>query len=375
MKKTFLALACALILGQSMVAQSEDTVVLTEDPTQGVVENRFRDNWFVGAGGGISFLFNHAKQNVQFEDATALTTQITAGKWFSPLAGARFNLDWYQSRAQYRMNNIGITGDGLLNLTNWWCGYRPDRTFNSSFYVGAGLYKRYKREGSDSFEPIKAPIIVGRMGFLNTFRLNNHLQFYIDARLVGADRSMIDYPVGSASLGGQILVGFNYNFNNATWHAPMVPVCPEPENCDALRARLQAADARIADLEAQLQACLNRPVEKAVVNVAPLATIYFPINSYTINRSDRRVLSAIANIMKSTPTQGYVVTGYADNYTGTDAYNVRLRHNRANAVQKQLVRNGVPASQLETTINNENLNPNGIKFVALDRCVTITEKK
>ena len=79
--------------------------------------------------------------------------------------------------------------------------------------------------------------------------------------------------------------------------------------------------------------------------------------------------------MKANPNQGYVLTGYADNYTGTDAYNVRLRHNRANSVQKQLVRNGVPASQLEATINNENLNPNGEKFVALDRCVTITEKK
>lgn len=52
MKKTIFAIACALFLGQSMVAQNEE-VVLVEDPTQGVVVNSFKDNWFLGVEGGI----------------------------------------------------------------------------------------------------------------------------------------------------------------------------------------------------------------------------------------------------------------------------------------------------------------------------------
>ena len=375
MKKTFLALACTLFLGQSMVAQSEEVVVLTEDPTQGLVENRFRDNWFLGAEGGISILRNRANNAVELKDAITPAAQISVGKWFSPKFGFRGNLEWTQSKSEYKLNHLDFSVDGLLNLTNWWCGYNPTRFYNATFYFGAGIDSRFIKNEHCNFHNTDTPLVIGRVGLLNSFRLCDRWQLLLDLRAVGADKSFATIEDLGEGLGVQALIGLNYNFGVSTWHAPVVPVCPEPENCDALRARLQAADARIADLEAQLQACLNRPVEKAVVNVAPLATIYFPINSYTINRSDRRVLSAIANIMKSTPTQGYVVTGYADNYTGTDAYNVRLRHNRANAVQKQLVRNGVPASQLETTINNENLNPNGIKFVALDRCVTITEKK
>ena len=375
MKKSIFAIACALFLGQSMVAQNAE-VTYVEDPTQGVIENRFRDNWFIGVEGGISFLNNNHGSNVDFKDRIAPAAELTFGKWFSPKFGLRADLNWFQSKAaDYKMNYFGLAGDAMLNLTNWWCGYNPNRVYNASIYAGAGLSLRYFIEDGN-WDYVHTPTIIGRIGLLNTFRLSNHWQFLIDLRFVGSDKSLINAASYGESYGGQVLIGFNYNFGKSTWNAPVVPVCPEPENCDALRARLQAADARIADLEAQLKACLERPVQ-TIVEAAegPLATIYFPINSYTLNRSDRNVLGAIANIMKANPNQGYVLTGYADNYTGTDAYNTRLRHNRANSVQKQLVRNGVPASQLEATICNDNLNPNGEKFVALDRCVTITEKK
>lgn len=373
MKKSFFAIACALFLGQSMVAQNE--VVLVEDPTQGVIENRFRDNWFLGVEGGIDMLNNRSNNPVARKDRFAPDAELFFGKWFSPKFGVRANLEWFQSKAEYKMNYFGGSFDAMLNLTNWWCGYNPTRVYNASVYAGAGVYGRFNKQGDD-WKYTHSPLIVGRIGLLNTFRLSDHWQFLIDLRLVGTDKSMVELNNMGEGIGGAVLLGFNYNFGTSTWSAPVVPICPEPENCDALRARLQAADARIADLEAQLKACLERPVQTVVAAPeAPLATIYFPINSYTLNRSDRNVLGAIANIMKANPKQGYVLTGYADNYTGTDAYNVRLRHNRANSVQKQLVRDGVPASQLEATINNENLNPNGEKFVALDRCVTITEKK
>lgn len=375
MKKSFFAIACALFLGQSMVAQNDEVVVLVEDPTQGVVENRFRDNWFLGVEGGISFLNNRNGENVDFKDRIAPDVQLSVGKWFSPKFGFRANAEWFQSKAEYKMNYFGGSVDGMLNLTNWWCGYKPNRVYNAVFYAGAGVGVRYAKNTNGDWKDVSSNIIIGRVGLLNTFRLSDHWQFLIDLRLVGSDKSFVDYNNNSDSYGGQILLGFNYNFGKSTWNAPVVPVCPEPENCDALRARLQAADARIADLEAQLKACLERPVQTVVEGPkTPLATIYFPINSYTLNRSDRNVLGAIANIMKSNPNQTYVLTGYADNYTGTDAFNVKLRHNRANSVQKQLVRNGVPASQLEATINNDNLCDLGEKYVALDRCVTINEK-
>ena len=85
------------------------------------------------------------------------------------------------------------------------------------------------------------------------------------------------------------------------------------------------------------------------------------------------MLEAVAEVMKSNPNNHYTLTGWADNYTGNDAINIRLRNNRVNGVQKKLVKCGVPESQITATINNGNLCDLGEKYVALDRAVTIEE--
>ncbi|MEZ3520710.1 MAG: OmpA family protein, partial [Muribaculaceae bacterium] len=149
--------------------------------------------------------------------------------------------------------------------------------------------------------------------------------------------------------------------------------CPEPENRDALRARLAAADARIADLEAQLRDCLNRPVETKVENNGPVATVYYPIGVSRLSRENARVVSAIAEVMKANPDTKYVLTGWADNYTGSDNVNKRLRKARVEGVQKLLVKNGVEESRLTATTNDGNLSDLGEKCVAIDRAVTIEE--
>ncbi len=77
--------------------------------------------------------------------------------------------------------------------------------------------------------------------------------------------------------------------------------------------------------------------------------------------------------MKSNSKTNYVLTGWADNYTGSEQVNIRLRKARVDGVYKQLVKNGVPASQLTATTNNGSLCDLGEKYVALDRAVTIEE--
>ena len=69
------------------------------------------------------------------------------------------------------------------------------------------------------------------------------------------------------------------------------------ENCDAYRARLQAANDRIKDLEDQLKDCLNKPVPEPVVEKAPLATIYYPINIFRLTKKDVGLLEAVASVL------------------------------------------------------------------------------
>ena len=406
MKKiTLLAAAFALFGAANAAAQVEEVVDVTvqeiqyvEDPTQGLLLNRFKDNWFITLQGGVNVYFSHHDVNRAFQDRFQGNAALYVGKWFSPSWGARIGADFLVLKGLsnkggqganmegntvdglYKTNNdaVGPVFDVMANLTNLFCGYKPNRVYNFTLYMGGGGYwtlaRRYENGKMTGYKDAHDKILTFRAGFINSFNLGKNVQLFLDLRASALD------GVGEAAydnrtwLDVQAYLGLNFLINNRPWSHPVVPVCPPAENCDALRARLAAADARIADLEAQLRDCLNRPTEVVeVVEKAPLATIYYPINVYRLTREDRLVLDAISNVMKDNSGTHYVLTGWADNYTGTDAINIRLRHNRVNGVYNYLVKNGVPASQLTATTNNGNLCDLGEKFVALDRAVTIEE--
>jgi outer membrane protein OmpA-like peptidoglycan-associated protein len=398
-KSTILSLVCALFLGQSAVAQNQE-VTYVEDPSQGYLLNSFSDNWFITAEGGAGVYFTSYDGHRKFTDRFAPAAGLYVGKWFSPIIGLRAggNLLFCKGLSQsstaigamagevvdgsfykQRFLEVGPVADVMLNLTNWWCGYHPGRVYNAIFYAGGGLYWTYAK-GTDSkgledgWEYANDRVLTLRAGLINQFNIGKHWAISLDLRASAIDQHNDRYGDGSnrTAIDLQAYLGVTYKFNKTEWSAPVVPVCPEAENCDALRARLASADARIADLESQLRDCLNRPAEQAA-SKAPLATIYYPINVSKLTKVDEGLLDAVSNVMKSNPDQKYTLTGWADNYTGNDQINTRLRNARVNGVANQLKKNGVSDSQLNVTINNGNLCDLGDKYVALDRAVTIEE--
>lgn len=397
-KATLLAFAFAMFAGaQSIVAQEPaENVQYVSDPSQGVLLNRMQDNWFITAEGGANIYFSHKSIHRDLSDRFSPAASIYAGKWFTPVFGARAGVTWMQLKGladgpgyigtlkydyrpdgfyKQRTQEIGPVFDLMVNLTNWWCGYKPNRVYNAYFYAGGALYwtmaKYPTNAAATEFEWKNAhdKIIALRAGLTQEFNLSRHFALGLDLRATAMDNH-IDGN-GKMQFVGEALISATYKFGNSEWSAPVVPVCPPAENCDEYRARLQAADARIADLESQLKACLSRPVEKQVVVKAPLATIYYPIGVYRLTSVDRKVLNSVANVMKADTSKKYTLTGWADNYTGTDAINTRLRENRVNTVKNQLVKYGVSANQLNATTNNGNRVDLGDKCLTLDRAVTI----
>ncbi|MCM1067219.1 MAG: OmpA family protein [Muribaculaceae bacterium] len=404
-KASLIACACALVMGvQGLAAQeAAQEITYVQDPSQGLLLNRMKDNWFITVEGGASFYM--AANGIQRDAADRFMPagSIYGGKWFSPVFGGRFGVNYLGLKGcavgpdyvgtltetvkggkyyKTKYAEIGPVFDLMINLTNWWCGYKPNRVYNATAYVGAGVYftltRHYDAAGkSEGFKHTDCEVMTLRAGLINTFKLNKHIDLSIDLRASGLSSLQNEGGKGwnKKGVAFQGYLALTYNFNKTDWTAPVVPVCPEPENCDALRARLAAADARIADLEAQLKDCLSRPVETKIENNGPLATVYYPIGVSRLSRENQRVVKAIAYVMTQNPDKKYVLTGWADNYTGTDNINMRLRKNRAEGVQKLLVRNGVKDSQLTVTTNNGNLSDLGEKCVALDRAVTIEEAK
>ncbi len=385
---------------QSIVAQEPaENVQYVSDPSQGVLLNRMQDNWFITAEGGANIYFSHKSIHRDLSDRFSPAASIYAGKWFTPVFGARAGVTWMQLKGladgpdfmgtlkydyrpdgfyKQRTQEIGPVFDLMVNLTNWWCGYKPNRVYNASVYVGAGaLWTISHQDGS--WKNAHNILLNLRAGLINTFNVSKQVALSLDIRWTGIDglqnvpRKNWNEKYSDLSA----FIGVTYKFKNREWNAPVVPVYPEPENCEPIRARLAAANERIDELERALRDCLNRPVETTVVNEGPLATVYYTIGVSRLSRENQRVVKAVAAQMNSDKyaNTNFVLTGWADNYTGTEAINARLRAKRAEGVKDLLVRSGVDASRLSVAENSGNRMGEGDQFVALDRAVTIEEAR
>ena len=216
-------------------------------------------------------------------------------------------------------------------------------------------------------------------GLINSFAITKKLDFNVDLRfdlmqehVDGADiwfKTWNEYP--------GVLFGLTYKFGKSEWNAPVTAVCPEYKYTDAegdaLVANLNDANRKIADLENQLRKCVEKKPAATAETEVPLATIYFPINRTEVLGVQRKVVDAVADVMKS-ENRSYLLTGWADNYTGNDKINVRLRKGRVATVKDELVKKGIAESRLETQINNGELTDYGPKCASLDRAVTINRK-
>ena len=415
MKKiTLFAFACAMLVAPAVNAQD---VTYVEDPAQGYIFNNMKDNWFIQGEGGVGVMMSYKDADVKFGKRLAPKADLFIGKWFSPLLGFRIGGHFDQMIGKagemnaigirlwdtdimkdgekgygQKFNRFGVTGDVLFNLTNWICGYRPGRFYNATLYAGAAVswnvYRENKGDGDFKYaggvkdrdgNSAHDRNFAVQAGLLNSFALSKHLDLLLDLRF-----DMVQDHVDGAGMGHKtwveypsVLLGLGYKFGKTEWNAPVVPVCPPVVDNTALindlRNKLEGANAKIASLQKQLDDCLKRECPKPHEVNAPLATIYYPINVSKIVGVQNDVVNAVAEVMAN-ENSNYKLTGWADNYTGNDQINVRLRKDRVAGVKKALVGKGIAENRLETTIDNANLVDYGPKCASLSRAVTIVRK-
>ena len=417
MKKiALLVILCAAYLLPSVSVAQEVTYV--EDPSQGYLLNRMRDNWFITADGGVGMIMSSYDKHQKFGDRLGAKVDLFVGKWFSPLLGLRGGVDFEQLkgatwtgnvaalgylgrneldngayRAQH-FNDVGLVGDVLFNVSNWLCGYKPHRFYNAIFYVGMTVNWVYAHEknrtkpygswkyGANDDEDHSRNYSM-QAGLLNSFAITKKIDINLDLRF-----DLMQEHIDGAGMGYRtwneypgVLIGMTYKFGKSEWNAPIQAQCPDwkytDNEGDALTANLNNANRKIGDLEDQLRKCLEKKPEAKAAEEAdaelPLATVYFPINRTDVLGVQRNVVDAVAEVMKN-ENRNYLLTGWADNYTGNDQINVRLRKGRVATVKNELVKKGVAESRLETQINNGELTNYGPKCASLDRAVTIQRK-
>jgi peptidoglycan-associated lipoprotein len=89
------------------------------------------------------------------------------------------------------------------------------------------------------------------------------------------------------------------------------------------------------------------PTPAPAVTVSDLKTVYFPLDSYSLDDASRAVLDANARLLRDRTDLSVRIEGHCDE-RGTVEYNMSLGEKRADSVRDYLVAAGVAQSRLST---------------------------
>ena len=107
-------------------------------------------------------------------------------------------------------------------------------------------------------------------------------------------------------------------------------------------------DKQAKEIESEIPGAeVERVGEGINVTFDETSGVYFDTEKYNIDGAARDALLSLANIFKEYPNTNILVEGHTDN-TGSDAYNLTLSKNRAQAVTNFLVNQGISQGRIET---------------------------
>ena len=365
--------------------------------------NRFGDNWFIGAGGGVNvFLHDGYKVNI------GPSIDAGFGKWFTPAVGMRVGysgfatrfwadnpsvlgntLDQEENQYLQKMGYMYVHGDFLWNMSNAIGGYKETRFWNLVPYLHAGFYRGYGMDGADY---ANNELAVGA-GLLHNLRLTERLDLVVDmkaivvnGRIIGADDPSIQ---PSVTMGLAVDLGYPGFVRTSSVMGAMELAAAD--QIAALQAAAVALELANATLEEDVIALENRnkQLDKMVVDLkknqnttddmsdmlkdmSPVA-VYFNIGKATLSVDEMQHLEYIAkNILAKADKQSKVyltVVGSADSNTGTAKRNKDLSEARSKYVSDLLTSKfGIAKDRLvvKSEVVNAKSDPE------LERAVTIS---
>jgi len=327
--------------------------------------NRFGDNWFIGAGGGVNVFLNDGyKANI------GPSIDASVGKWFTPAVGMRIGysglntnfwadqpsvlgstLDKGEGRYQQKFGYMYFHGDFLWNISDAIGGYKETRFWDFVPYLHAGYFRAYGLDGSDYYNNE----IAAGAGLLHNLRLSNRLDLIIDMKAIIVN-GRIDNSDGvaflpSVTMGLAVDMGWPDFVRTSTVIGALEAASVDQiAALEAAAVALELANATLeqeniklqnanANLSNQVKSLKNAPAGMDAAEfykaLSPV-TVYFNIGKSTLTVDEMQHLDyAARNILAKADKQSKVyitVMGSADSNTGTQKRNQSLSEARGKYV-------------------------------------------
>lgn len=190
----------------------------TSSRSHSVITNTFFSNWFVSAGVAATAFYGDAEPDgvskspfKSFRNSLGLS--LALGKWFTPCIGLRTKLNgfWGKENAgtdTSRYKYLALHEQIMLNFSNLFYGYSPDRLYNLIPYAGFGLNRNITYNDN---------VLGLSLGILNTFRLSNKLSLNADFSYVHASRPTTPTLVLIPRTNYNFELTLTYNIGKSGW--------------------------------------------------------------------------------------------------------------------------------------------------------------
>lgn len=376
-KKLILGVSACVGLFSTTFAQNEkvtsnvythtDTVTVVNNSLE-VITNPFWSNWFVQGNVGVN---SYRGDNPVGSLKTRLTPQFNVGigKWITPGMGMQVQFTGFHSKAhkgveglytrgsqmytdangknywKERIDWYDISVNGMFNLSRLILGYEGDNSpkrlnqFIASIGIGAthhyNLPYGSANEWSGHLELQYSRFFSARKNLSLDVKFRG---LYYETQYDGVkNHQKYDQNVS-------LNIGMTYYLRRRGWGRTV-------SNTTIYRQD----NREIARLNDEINRLKNQRPDTVVVEKAVQLknTVTFPylvnfvIDKVDVANREKVNLKTVAEMIKATPDQKYLICGYADKFTGSKERNIWLAKNRAQNVFKVLTEEfGIPASQL-----------------------------
>ena len=334
----------------------------------------FNPHWYVQGQIGAQYTLGEVK----FGDLLSPNIQLGVGRQFTPIWGARFSINAWQSKGginEYSLTDGAKVGkekydwkyispmiDGTLNLSNALCGYNPTRTVSVGLLAGIGLNVGFSNDdavalaatagdhnhGSENltyaWDGTKVRF-VGRVGANVDFRIDDAWSIGIEANANVLSDNYNSKKAGNCDWYFNALVGVRYNIGKTYTTRTITPPSPVEKIVERIVEKIVEVPAKSTDSQFMKKASSIR------------REVFFTIGKNVINAEGFKKIDEVAAYMKECPEATVTVTGYADRGTGSAKINDRIAARRADIVVAELVKRGVARDRIIKSSKGSRVQP------------------
>ena len=360
-KLSKIAMLCGMLaISTSLFAQNTDNVY----PHYG-----FWSNWSIGVS------VDGVKQNEHpwtWGDGTSVGASLLIEKQLNHVWDFRLS---FETPAVYSkgFDRYGLVLAGFkFSINNAIAGYNPERRSNIYLLAGGGLSARRQEVGHGDW------MLGAELGLGFSYKCCKHSTLFIEA-IIDDHADIPDPRTWFGYTDYRVALGYLFNFGATAADEALIAQRAlltqakfdelTGEN-SRLESDLNSAKANAQKLEGQVKQLTNENAnlreqalarnqessEKLNAVIEQLKadqltyyampfSVLFPTDGWKVEGTEMSKVDAIVKILKDNPEVKLTLVGFCD-YTGSDAYNMKLSQKRAEEVKRVMVRKGIAEDRL-----------------------------